>query len=233
MTSDSTPEKLPDPTPTDLDQARAEIERLRRENEELRQRLGPMVADTTTQYQPQVVELPFEISPLPVVTNASPVQAKIGLFRALFRGREDVFATRWTSDRTGKSGYSPACEEPPWSLRKGQPRKYLPLTDQVIHDHLAGNKIIGIFPLLKGDAWSDLSAARTDADGRVRDFLNGAILNAGSYRLTFATGAWFAERSVETFFPTVAIEFRVTHAARHHHVPLLLSPFGYSTYRGS
>lgn len=152
MASDSTPEKLPDPTPSNLDQARAEIERLRRENEELRQRLEPTIADTPGQYQPQAVDLLLEIYPLPAVTNASPVKEKIVLFRALFRGREDVYATRWTSERTGKHGYSPECEDPPWSLRKGQPRKYLSLTDQVIHDHLAGNKTIGIFPLLKGDA---------------------------------------------------------------------------------
>ncbi|MCE9620014.1 MAG: hydroxyisourate hydrolase [Planctomycetes bacterium] len=87
--------------------------------------------------------------------------------------------------------------------------------------------------ILKGETWADLQSARTDDDGRVRNFLSGGKLNAGIYRMTFATGAWFAEKNIETFFPTVAIEFRVTDAARHHHVPLLLSPFGYSTYRGS
>ena len=51
--------------------------------------------------------------------------------------------------------------------------------------------------------------------------------------LTFATGAWFAAQHVASFHPSVAIEFTVSDAAQHHHVPLLLSPFGYSTYRGS
>ncbi len=152
MAFDPDPDKLPGSTPSELDQARAEIERLRRENEELRQRLAPIIADAADPYQPQAAELPLEMHSLPTVANSSPVQDKIALFRSLFRGREDVFAVRWTSDRTGKSGYSPATEEPPWSLRKGQPRKYLPLTDQVIHDHLAGSKTIGIFPLLKDDS---------------------------------------------------------------------------------
>ncbi|OHC65243.1 MAG: hypothetical protein A2040_08905 [Rhodocyclales bacterium GWA2_65_19] len=139
------------PTPSDLAQARAEIERLRRENEDLRQRLGPAVSDAAARYEPLAVELPLESHPLPAVTNASPVQEKIGLFRSLFRGREDVYAIRWENAQSGKKGYAPACEDP-WSLRKGQPRKYLPLTDQVIHDHLAGSKTIGIFPLVKDDS---------------------------------------------------------------------------------
>lgn len=135
----------------ELHQTRTEIERLRRENDELRQRLGLMVAEPEAPYQSQAVELPFQDRPLPAVTNASPVQEKIGLFCSLFRGREDVYAVHWVNERAGKKGYSPACEDP-WSLRKGQPRKYLPLTDSVVHDHLAGNKTIGIFPLLKDNA---------------------------------------------------------------------------------
>ncbi|MBI5882355.1 MAG: hypothetical protein HZB91_04540 [Elusimicrobia bacterium] len=151
MASGPPPDNLPDATPSDLDQARTEIERLRRENQELRQRLEPTVADTAARYQTQEGELPFEPQPLPTASNASPVKDKIALFRSLFRGREDVYAERWVSERTGKKGYSPACEDR-WSLRKGQPRIYLPLTDQVVRDHLSGNKTIGIFPLLKDDA---------------------------------------------------------------------------------
>ena len=56
---------------------------------------------------------------------------------------------------------------------------------------------------------------------------------AGRYRLTFATGTWFAARGVESFHPEVSVVFEVRDAKQHHHVPLLLSPFGYSTYRGS
>ncbi len=84
-----------------------------------------------------------------------------------------------------------------------------------------------------GGAWSLVAERRTDADGRVRDFLAAGALAAGTWRLTFATGAYFASRNVATFLPEVAVTFDVLDAARHHHVPLLLSPFGFSTYRGS
>ena len=86
--------------------------------------------------------------------------------------------------------------------------------------------------MLDGTAWREIDTARTDADGRARGLSKGG-LRTGDYRLNFTTGAWFAERAVECFFPTVTIEFRVSDPKRHHHVPLLLSPFGYSTYRGS
>ena len=58
------------------------------------------------------------------------------------------------------------------------------------------------------------------------------LAETGRYRLTFATGAWFASHGVASFHPEVVIVFEVREL-RHHHVPLLLSPFGYSTYRGS
>ncbi len=83
-----------------------------------------------------------------------------------------------------------------------------------------------------GPAWKEAGAGTTDADGRVKSVL-AAALAAGVYRLTFATGAWHAARGSKGFFPSVSIEFEVSDAGRHHHVPLLLSPFGYSTYRGS
>lgn len=71
--------------------------------------------------------------------------------------------------------------------------------------------------------------ATTDADGRVR--FEGEVL-PGSHTLTFATGPWFAEQDRETFFPEVSVGFTAT-AGEHHHVALLLSPFSYTTYRGS
>lgn len=75
-----------------------------------------------------------------------------------------------------------------------------------------------------------LAEARTDADGRVREL---GALSAGTYRLTFDTGGYFAATGQQGFYPEVAVTFAVTDAERHHHVPLLLSPFAYSTYRGS
>ena len=79
-----------------------------------------------------------------------------------------------------------------------------------------------------------ISRSTTDADGRVRELLPaGAAVALGRYRLTFDTGAYFAASGVDGFYPTVIIVFELRDAAQHHHVPLLLSPFGYSTYRGS
>jgi len=71
----------------------------------------------------------------------------------------------------------------------------------------------------------------TDRDGRCR--LTDDATAAGTHRLVFATGPWFAEQGRDTFYPEVVLTFAVREPADHHHVPLLLSPFAYSTYRGS
>ena len=74
----------------------------------------------------------------------------------------------------------------------------------------------------------------TDADGRLGDLLRRShVLEAGTYQLVFETGAYFEAANTPAFFPVVQIIFQITAPARHSHVPLLLSPYGYSTYRGS
>ena len=75
----------------------------------------------------------------------------------------------------------------------------------------------------------------TDEDGRVRDLSpTGGLPEAGDYRLTFAVRDYFRKTGRETFYTTITVEFRIpTQDMQHYHVPLLLSPFGYSTYRGS
>jgi 5-hydroxyisourate hydrolase len=79
-----------------------------------------------------------------------------------------------------------------------------------------------------------LGIGETDADGRLRDLLPaGQVLSPGDYRLRFDVGAYFAASKRQTFYPSVMVEFSVTAPAAHYHVPLLISPFGYSTYRGS
>jgi 5-hydroxyisourate hydrolase len=79
-----------------------------------------------------------------------------------------------------------------------------------------------------------VSRARTDTDGRVRELIPGAMdLEAGTYRLTFETGAYFETIDAPGFYPRVSVLFTVRDPTQHHHVPLLLSPYGYSTYRGS
>jgi 5-hydroxyisourate hydrolase len=80
----------------------------------------------------------------------------------------------------------------------------------------------------------EIGRGRTDADGRVRELvLPGTSIGAGTYCLTFETGDYFAGLGVEAFYPRVAIEFTLRDPSQHHHVPLLLSPYGYSTYRGT
>jgi 5-hydroxyisourate hydrolase len=76
-----------------------------------------------------------------------------------------------------------------------------------------------------------LAQGVTDRDGRCR--LTEDATDAGTHRLVFSTGPWFAEHGRETFYPEVVLTFAVVEPAQHHHVPLLLAPFAYSTYRGS
>ena len=80
--------------------------------------------------------------------------------------------------------------------------------------------------------WQPVGRGTTDADGRVRDLL-ASPPEAGHYRLSFDTGAYFRAVGEAAFYPEVSVTFVVGHGEEHYHVPLLLSPFGYSTYRGS
>lgn len=83
-----------------------------------------------------------------------------------------------------------------------------------------------------GEAWFQIGSGTTDADGRVKD-LGPERLKSGTYQLRFNTAAYFAGISTDTFFPEVSLTFAVEESEAHYHVPLLLSPFAYSTYRGS
>ena len=85
----------------------------------------------------------------------------------------------------------------------------------------------------EGD-WREIGRALTDDDGRVRHLLpEGSSLIPGVYRLTFDLDRYFAAREIEGFYPEASIVFNIRDANQPYHVPLLLSPFGYSTYRGS
>lgn len=84
-----------------------------------------------------------------------------------------------------------------------------------------------------GDGWTELATATTDADGRVADLLPAPPKPlAGIYRLRFEVGAYFAVQRAATLYPYIDVVFEIRDAERHH-VPLLVSPFGYTTYRGS
>jgi 5-hydroxyisourate hydrolase len=108
------------------------------------------------------------------------------------------------------------------------------LTTHVL-DAATGAPAVGVAVELADARGLPVDAGVTDADGRAS--LGPDVLPAGEYTLAFRTGAYFAALGVETFYPFVTVTFTVEVAAdgtsRHLHVPLLLSPFAYSTYRGS
>jgi 5-hydroxyisourate hydrolase len=83
------------------------------------------------------------------------------------------------------------------------------------------------------DGWKTLGAALTDANGRCSGLPGGSPLEKATYRLLFNVGDYYKELHVETFYSEISIVFEVSNPDSHYHVPLLISPFGYSTYRGS
>ena len=84
------------------------------------------------------------------------------------------------------------------------------------------------------DSWVEISRAQTNSDGGAPDlWKDGMKLEPGIYKLTFETHKYFQGLGLQAFYPQVPIIFEIHDAAQHYHVPLLLSPFGYSTYRGS
>lgn len=111
-----------------------------------------------------------------------------------------------------------------------------PLTTHVL-DLRLGKPAVGVAVRLErleaNGIWRSVADGVTNDDGRVSELLPPGSLTGGVHRLTFQTGPYFSAQQVECFYPQVVVEFVVADPTRHHHVPLLLSPFGYSTYRGS
>jgi 5-hydroxyisourate hydrolase len=99
-------------------------------------------------------------------------------------------------------------------------------------DTSAGRPAEGVPVELRAADGTPLGAGRTDADGRVAA-IGPERLEAGDYTLRFDTASFFAATGTTGFYPEVTIAFTVADADEHYHVPLLLNPFGYSTYRGS
>ena len=112
-----------------------------------------------------------------------------------------------------------------------------PITTHVL-DVMAGRPGAGIPVKLEQKAgpndWVVVAEGVTDADGRISDLMpaNDQLL-VGDYRLVFDTSAYFAVINIDAFYTQITISFVVKDVTQHYHVPLLLSPFGYTTYRGS
>lgn len=108
------------------------------------------------------------------------------------------------------------------------------LTTRVLDTSL-GRPAAGVFIVLEyyDDSerdWQTVAETKTDEQGRALELLPPGKLQEGLYRITFDTDAYFGERDVETFYPSVTVNIQVSDPSLHFHVPLLLSPFGYSTF---
>ena len=86
----------------------------------------------------------------------------------------------------------------------------------------------------KDNNWVMLESGRTNAQGRIAAlYPSDQTLTEGVYRVTFKTGSWLKEQNTATFFPEIPVVFQIDGSLDHYHIPLLLSPYGYSTYRGN
>lgn len=104
------------------------------------------------------------------------------------------------------------------SLQNGLPSARVPVTLEI----------------QEGQNWTFLNQASTNEQGRVTDlYPEGKPLKKGIYRVTFKTGDWFKAQKIDSFFPEVPVIFQVDGSVAHYHIPLLLSPYGFSTYRGN
>jgi 5-hydroxyisourate hydrolase len=101
-----------------------------------------------------------------------------------------------------------------------------------ILDSARGRPASGVGVRLESADGTEVTAARTDADGRISD-LGPAELDPGTYRIVFDTAGYFDATGQRGFYPEVVVSFAIADPAEHYHVPLLLAPYAYSTYRGS
>jgi 5-hydroxyisourate hydrolase len=98
-------------------------------------------------------------------------------------------------------------------------------------DAASGRPAEGVQVRLEDAYGAAIASGTTGSDGRIRDF-GAEALAVGSYRLLFNTGAYFAASGQDGFYPRVTVDFRITDDADNYHIPVLLSPFAFSTYRG-
>ena len=113
------------------------------------------------------------------------------------------------------------------------------MTDTSLSTHVldltTGTPVQGMMISLfaAGSKRTPLASAHSDDDGRIRDWGCLLTLAPGDYSLRFMTESWFADHQLDSLYHLVEIHFRIAPEGGHYHIPLLLSPFGYSTYRGS
>ncbi|SHN34816.1 hypothetical protein SAMN05216268_1494 [Streptomyces yunnanensis] len=140
---------------------RTKLAALRTENQHLRTRLGMPTVDVPQALPPILEPLAPTVvgddGELPYADSKSGTEAKIALFRALFAGREDIYATRWVSAKSGRTGWSPAEDNPFAKNKNDAERVFWPLTDKAIYNHLsrpepgARETHLGLYPLLADD----------------------------------------------------------------------------------
>jgi 5-hydroxyisourate hydrolase len=109
-----------------------------------------------------------------------------------------------------------------------------PITTHILDTSL-GKPAAGVEIILycnDGDTWKEMARGVTNSDGRISDLLKEGSVEYGAYKMRFETKDYFDKMKIATFYPYVEIIFDVS-TQEHYHVPLLLNPFGYSTYRGS
>ena len=110
-----------------------------------------------------------------------------------------------------------------------------PITTHILDTHLGVPAAGVLIELFRKERTGEVRLAfgRTDEDGRIRDLLEAGSLEAGEYRMRFAIEAYHQKNGIEGFYPEASVSFIVRNPDQHYHIPLLLSPFAYSTYRGS
>jgi len=111
-----------------------------------------------------------------------------------------------------------------------------PLSVHVLNlqDGLPSSEVVVTLEKQTGERWTLINSGTTDANGRIAAlFPQNAKLENATYRVTFKTGKWFADHKQKTFFPEIPVIFTADGSVPHYHVPLLLSQYGYSTYRGN
>jgi len=110
-----------------------------------------------------------------------------------------------------------------------------PITTHIL-DTAIGRPAAGVRVVLEkqgAEGFTMLGEGVTDADGRIADLMEPGTLTEGVHKLTFYVGAYLQDSGCKGFYPQIPVVFEIASTEEHYHVPLLLNPFGYSTYRGS